>query len=124
MDSLEVGNGCDLGHRLGEVPPGTDARVLDDSCYNSESRIYYYWVAFANESTGWVEEGDIIPAADYTPPPDTETPLSPTETQTPKPTSTPRSTSTPGLLRHLFRRRLLRRQLCQWEAYSQLAIGK
>jgi hypothetical protein len=81
----QVGGNCEVRNAFGQVPPASDARILDDGCYNPESRIYYHRIALVNGSTGWVEADDIVPATEYTPP---------APTATPKPTGTPRPTPT------------------------------
>ncbi len=93
----QVGGNCEVRNAFGEVPPASDARILDDGCYNGESRTYYHRIALVNESTGWVEAGDIVPVAEYTPPAPTETPR-PTGTPQPTPTLPPTPTPTPAPL--------------------------
>lgn len=90
----QVGGNCEVGNAFGQVPPASDARILDDACYNRESRIYYHRIALFNESTGWVKADDIVPAAEYTPPAPTETP-EPTGTPRPTPTLPPTQTPIP-----------------------------
>jgi hypothetical protein len=92
-----VGGDCEEGNALGQVPRGTDARILDDACYNRERKTHYHRIALVNESTGWVEAADIVPTAEYTPPPPTETP-EPTDTPWPTPTPWPTQTPTPAPL--------------------------
>jgi hypothetical protein len=93
----QMGGGCEVRNAFGQVPPASDARILDDGCYNRESRIYYHRIALANESSGWVEANAIVPAAEYTPPAPTETPK-PTGTPRPTPTLPPTPTPTPAPL--------------------------
>ena len=93
----QVGAQCEVLNAFGQVPPASDARILDGGCYNRESRIYYQRIALANESSGWVEAGDIVPVAEYTPPAPTETPK-PTGTPRPTPTLPPTPTPTPAPL--------------------------
>ena len=88
----QVGTNCEVRNAFGQVPPASDARILDGGCYSPESRIYYHRIALVNESTGWVEAGDILAAAEYTPPAPTETPK---PTGTPRPTPTLPPTATP-----------------------------
>lgn len=82
----QVGGDCEVGLAFGQVLSGTDARVLEEACYHRKRRTTLYRIALANDSTGWVEAGDLVPAAEYTPPAPTATPkLAPTAT--PWPTS-------------------------------------
>jgi hypothetical protein len=94
-----VSDNCEAGVVLGQVPPGSDARILEDACYNRDLRTTFYRVALANGSSGWVGAADIVPAAEYTPPPPTEAPeTTPTSTPWPTATSTPTQTPTPAPL--------------------------
>jgi hypothetical protein len=93
----QVGGNCEVRNAFGQVPPASDARILEDGCYNRESQTYYHRIALVNESTGWVEAGDIVPATEYTPPAPTETP-EPTGTPRPTPTLPPTPTPTPAPL--------------------------
>lgn len=94
-----VSTGCIVEVALGQVPSGSDARVREDACYNSDRRTILHGIALADGSTGWVETDDIVPAAEYTPPPPTETPeTTPTVTPWPTTTSTPTQTPTPAPL--------------------------
>jgi hypothetical protein len=93
----QVGRNCEVLNAFGQVPPASDARILADGCYDHESRTYYHRIALANESSGWVEAGDIVPVAAYTPPAPTETPK-PTGTPRPTPTLPPTPTPTPAPL--------------------------
>lgn len=93
----QVGGNCEALNAFGQVPPASDARILDDGCYNRESRSYYQRIALANESTGWVEADNIVSVAEYTPPAPTETPR-PTGTPRPTPTLPPTPTPTPAPL--------------------------
>jgi hypothetical protein len=86
------GGDCETGYALGELPAGWDARILDDACYDRESRTLYQRIVLADGSTGWVVAADAVLATEYTPPPPTAT-LEPT--LTPWPTATPLPTPTP-----------------------------
>jgi hypothetical protein len=87
-----LGGDCEGGYVLGQLPAGWDARILDDVCYDRESRTQYQRIALADGSTGWVVAADAVLATEYTPPPPTETPV---PTLTPWPTATPLPTATP-----------------------------
>jgi hypothetical protein len=102
----QVGGDCTTANAYGQVPSGSEARVLEAACYNGKGRTHYQRIALANGSTGWVAAGDMLPAAEYTPPPPTETPeLEPPATSRPtslaqspptaQPTRTPRAEPLP-----------------------------
>ena len=92
----QVGGGCTTGNAYGQVPPGSQARVLEAACYNREGRTHYHRITLANGSTGWVAAGDMLPVAEYTPPPPTETPESePTATSRPTPPAQAPATAQP-----------------------------
>jgi hypothetical protein len=89
----QVDGNCRVGAALGQVPSGTDARLLEETCYNADRRTTFYRMALANESTGWVKAGDIVLAAEYRPPPPTEiAEASPSDTPRPTPTLAPTPT--------------------------------
>jgi len=90
----QVDSDCEVGPAYGQVLPGSEARILEDSCYNSRRRTHYYRIALLNGSTGWVEEGGIVLATEYAPPTPIETPQS-TSTPWPSPTPQPIQTPTP-----------------------------
>jgi hypothetical protein len=84
----QVGGGCEVGLAFGQVPSGSDARVLEDACYNREHRAIFYRITLSNGSTGWVEANSLVLAAEYKPPTPTEPPGA-GSTSTPWPSSTP-----------------------------------
>jgi hypothetical protein len=88
----QVSAGCDVGNAFGQVPSGSQARTLDEACYRSRQKTTYHRIALANGASGWVEAGDIVPAAEYRPPPPTATP---TPAGTPQPSPTVRPTQAP-----------------------------
>ncbi len=81
----QVGGDCTTANAYGQVPPGSEARVLEAACYNRKGRTHYHRISLANGSTGWVAADEMLPVAEYTPPP-------PTWTPEPEPSATPRVT--------------------------------
>lgn len=91
ITAWQISGDCELGDPLGQLPSGTDALLLDASCYHPGERAYYYQVAIADGTECWIKENEIAPLAEYTPP----SPNTPRATNTARPTSTPKSTNTP-----------------------------
>jgi hypothetical protein len=82
-----------VGNAFGQVPSGSPARILDEACYQSRQKTTYHRIALANGASGWVEAGDVVPAAEYRPPPPTATPM-PAHTPRPSPTARPTQAAT------------------------------
>lgn len=74
----KVTGSCELDQTVASLSEGQRAVILRDPCYFSRQHDYLYLVNVAGKE-GWVREGDLMPASEYTPVP----------TQTPRPTSTP-----------------------------------
>lgn len=91
-----VGGNCEVGIALGQMASGSDARILEDACYNRDRRTIFYRIALANGTTGWVTADNIVSAAEYTPPSPTVIPeTEPTHTPWPTPTLAPTRTPPP-----------------------------
>lgn len=91
-----VGGDCEVGSALGQIVSGSDARILEDACYNSDRRTTFYRITLADGTTGWVEADNIVSAAEYVPPSPTKVAeTEPTHTPWPTPTLAPTRTPPP-----------------------------
>jgi hypothetical protein len=81
----QMDESCQVGNAFGQVPAGSEGRILAEACYSRKQKTTYHRIALGIGATGWVDSGDIVPAAEYTPP-------LPSPTATRRPQSTPRPT--------------------------------